>query len=61
MYESILGKLSPEEEKRIASELLYHSEEAYGRSFIPFVIIDKELVVEHLREAKKKLEELGFR
>jgi hypothetical protein len=58
---SILGRLPPEEEKRLASELLYHAEEAWARSFIPSIIIDKELVVDHLRQAKKKLEELGFK
>lgn len=54
----ILGKLPAKEEKRIIEELYRHAQEANVRVYIPYIVVDKELVVEHLKEAKKKLGEL---
>ena len=56
---SIIGKLSPEEERKTAMELLNLGVETYPRIFVPFVAFDSAKVKENLTGMKKKLDKIG--
>ena len=58
-FKSFFGKLPYEEEKRLAGEIIKDMEEIYPRVYIPFIVVDKAIVVDKLRSIKKKLDELG--
>lgn len=56
---SFFGKLPYEEEKKLIASIIEDAEEFYPRIFIPYIVIDKEIVIDKLRSVKRKLDELG--
>jgi len=58
-FKSFFGKLPYEEEKRLAEEIIKDMEEVYTKVFIPFIVVDKSIVIEKLKNIKNKLDELG--
>jgi hypothetical protein len=52
---SLFGRLPIEEEKEKVREILADITEAWVRVFVPTVVFDKEIVVEKLRNVKKKI------
>jgi hypothetical protein len=55
---SILGRLPHSQEIKLTTDIQNDFEEAYSRTFLPFVLFDRELVKVALQDAKKKLEML---
>ena len=56
--ETFFGKLPSEKEAQIVEEIANEAEEVYTRTYIPYVVIDKEIVKEKLENIKKKMGEL---
>jgi hypothetical protein len=52
---SLFGRLPIEEEKEKVREILADITEAWVRVFVPTVVFDKEIVVEKLKNVKKKI------
>jgi hypothetical protein len=51
------GDISPEE-KQALKELYWHSSEAYSRTFLPLVLVNREKVIFHLKKAKEGIDKL---
>jgi hypothetical protein len=58
--ETFFGKIPYSEEKTLAKEIIDDVEEVFIRVYIPFIVIDKELVVSKLRNIKNKLDQMGI-
>lgn len=58
-FKSLFGRLPYSEEKKLAAEIIKDMEEVYPRIYIPFIVIDKAIVIDKLKSIKKKLDELG--
>jgi len=51
-------KTLSEEVRDLLTDLNYHSNEVVANIFIPFVVFDKEKTIYHIKQMKKKLDEL---
>jgi len=61
LEKSVLGKLPHEQERRLAGEIMLHiGEVGINTITLPFINFDVEGTKFHMREAKRKLEELGM-
>ena len=57
---TFFGRLPIEQERDIAKELLERAGVVTANAFLPFVIFNKEETFAHLREIKRKLNQLGI-
>jgi len=53
----VKGDISPEE-KQALKELYWNSSEAYSRTFLPLVLVNRQKVIYHLGQAKKSIDKL---
>jgi hypothetical protein len=58
-FRSLFGKLPYEQEKEIVKNIISDVEEFSANIVIPFVVVDKEVVMDKLRSIKRRLDELG--